>query len=77
MSGFAATLGGAAAKDHVYRESVRAGFADRVDAVRSERPRPSPAVDALDSLTTAVAAQEAADSGRLQELHESHPTGVM
>ena len=72
-----ATLGGAAAKDHVYRESVRAGFADLVDAVRSERPPAVSGRDALDSLTTAVAAQEAADSGRLQELHESHPTGVM
>jgi predicted dehydrogenase len=71
-----ATLGGAEAKSHVYRESVRAGFADLVDAIRAGRPPTVSGRDAHDSLATAVAAQEAADSGRMQELHQLHPTGV-
>ena len=36
-----------------------------------------PAVEARDSLATAIAAQAAADSGRVQELHQLHPTGVV
>jgi predicted dehydrogenase len=72
-----ATLGGAEAKSHVYRESVRAGFADLVDAIRAGRPPTVSGREAHDSLATAVAAQEAADSGRMQELHQLHPTGVV
>jgi predicted dehydrogenase len=72
-----ATLGGAEAKSHVYRESVRAGFADLVDAIREGRPPKVSGREARDSLATAVAAQEAADSGRMQELHQLHPTGVV
>jgi predicted dehydrogenase len=59
-----ATLGGEAAKMAVYRESVRAGLADLAAAVNDGR---SPAVgirDVYDSLATAIAAQQAADSGR-------------
>ncbi|MDQ2940900.1 MAG: Gfo/Idh/MocA family oxidoreductase [Chloroflexota bacterium] len=62
-----ATLGGEDAKLPVYRESVRAGIADLVEAVRSGR---SPAVgitDVYESLATAIAAQEAADEGRTRE----------
>ncbi|MDQ2933519.1 MAG: Gfo/Idh/MocA family oxidoreductase [Chloroflexota bacterium] len=62
-----ATLGGQDAKLLVYRESVRAGIADLVEAVRSGR---SPAVgitDVYESLATAIAAQEAADAGRTRE----------
>jgi predicted dehydrogenase len=72
-----ATLGGAEAKSRVYRESVRAGFADLVDAIRADRPPTVSGRKAYDSLATAVAAQEAADSGRMQELRQLHPTGVV
>jgi predicted dehydrogenase len=62
-----ATLGGEDAKLPVYRDSVRAGIADLVEAVRGGR---SPAVgttDIYESLATAIAAQEAADAGRRRE----------
>ncbi len=68
-----ATLGGEAAKTAVYRESVRAGVADLVEAVRGGR---SPAVSGADmygSLSTAIAAQHAADSGRTRH---PEPVGV-
>jgi predicted dehydrogenase len=72
-----ATLGGEEAKAHVYRESVRAGFADLVDAIRAGRPPTVSGREAHESLATAVAAQEAADSGRMQELHQLRLTGVV
>jgi predicted dehydrogenase len=59
-----ATLGGAAAKQHVYRESVRAGVADLVAAVRTGREPLVATDDAWASLATAVAARQAARSGR-------------
>jgi predicted dehydrogenase len=59
-----ATLGGAAAKQHVYRESVRAGIADLVAAVRTGREPLVATDDAWASLATAVAARQAATSGR-------------
>jgi predicted dehydrogenase len=59
-----ATLGGAAAKQHVYRESVRAGIADLLAAVRTDREPLLTARDAWESLATAVAARQAAASGR-------------
>jgi predicted dehydrogenase len=59
-----ATLGGAAAKQHVYRESVRAGIADLVAAVRTGREPLVDARAAWASLATAVAAHQAAASGR-------------
>ena len=62
-----ATLGGAAVKMAVYRESVRAGLADLVEAVRTGG---SPAItfaDIFGSLATALAAQQAADAGRTRE----------
>jgi predicted dehydrogenase len=59
-----ATLGGAAAKQHVYRESVRAGIADLVAAVRTGREPLVAIDDAWASLATAVAARQAATSGR-------------
>lgn len=66
-----ATLGGEVAKVAVYRESVRAGLADLVDAVRSGRSPTVGGADASDSLATALAAQQAAASGRTLELE--HP----
>jgi predicted dehydrogenase len=72
-----ATLGGEEAKAHVFGESVRAGFADLVDAIRTGRQPTVSSVEARESLATAVAAQAAADSGRAQELHQLHPTGVV
>jgi predicted dehydrogenase len=59
-----ATLGGPAAKQHVYRESVQAGVADLVAAVRGGREPLVATQDAWESLATAVAAREAAVSGR-------------
>jgi predicted dehydrogenase len=59
-----ATLGGAAAKQHVYHESVRAGIADLVAAVRSGREPLVTIRDAWESLATAVATRQAAASGR-------------
>jgi predicted dehydrogenase len=62
-----ATLGGEAAKSAVYSESVRAGIADLVEAVRTGR---SPAIgitDIYESLATAIAAQQAADAGHIRE----------
>ncbi len=56
-----ATLGGEAAKAVVYRESVRAGIADLVEAVRSGRSPAIGSADIYESLATAVAAQQAAD----------------
>jgi predicted dehydrogenase len=71
-----ATLGGEEAKARVYRECVRAGFSDLVDAIRSGRRPTVSGAEAYESLTTAVAAQEAADSGHMQELNQLHLTGV-
>jgi predicted dehydrogenase len=59
-----ATLGAEAAKEHVYRESVRAGLADLVDAVRTDREPLVAARDAWESLAIAIAARQAAESGR-------------
>jgi predicted dehydrogenase len=59
-----ATLGGAAAKQHVYRESVRAGLADLLAAARTDREPLVAARDAWESLAAAVAARQAAASGR-------------
>ena len=57
------TLGGAAAKARVYRESVRAGLADLLAAIADGgQPLVTPA-DAWRSLAVALAAQEAADTG--------------
>jgi predicted dehydrogenase len=72
-----ATLGGEDAKAHVFGESVRAGFADLVGAIRTGRQPTVSGREAHESLATAVAAQEAADSGRVQELHQLHLTGVV
>jgi predicted dehydrogenase len=72
-----ATLGGEEAKAHLFRESVRAGFADLVDAIRTGRKPTVSGSEAHESLATAVAAQAAADSGRMQELHQLHLTGVV
>ncbi|MGZ6269089.1 MAG: Gfo/Idh/MocA family protein [Candidatus Limnocylindrales bacterium] len=58
-----ATLGGEGAKVAVYRESVRAGIADLVEAVRSGRSPVVGSTVAYESLATAVAAQQAADAG--------------
>lgn len=58
-----ATLGGEAAKAAVYRESVRAGLGDLVEAVRSGRSPAVGSTDIYDSLAVAIAAQQAADSG--------------
>jgi predicted dehydrogenase len=71
-----ATLGGEEAKAHVYSECVRAGFSDLVDAIRTGRRPTVSGLEAYESLTTAVAAQEAADSGYMQELQQLHLTGV-
>jgi predicted dehydrogenase len=58
-----ATLGGAAAKARVYRESVRAGLADLLAAIADGRqPLVSPA-DGWRSLAVALAAQGSAASG--------------
>ncbi len=57
-----ATLGGEAAKAAVYRESVRAGIADLVEAVRSGRSPAVGSTDVYESLATAIAAQQAADA---------------
>jgi predicted dehydrogenase len=73
----AATLGGEEAKAHVFGESVRAGFADLVGAIRTGRQPTVSGREAHESLATAVAAQAAADSGRVQELHQVHLTGVV
>ncbi|MEP6681258.1 MAG: gfo/Idh/MocA family oxidoreductase, partial [Chloroflexota bacterium] len=62
-----ATLGGEAAKLRVYRESVRAGVVDLVEAARRGRPPRVDAIAACASLATALAAQHAADSGHVQE----------
>jgi hypothetical protein len=59
-----ATLGGAAAKEHVYRESVRAGIADLVAAVRNGHDPLVTTHDAWQSLATAIAARQAAASGQ-------------
>jgi predicted dehydrogenase len=59
-----ATLGGAAAKGHVYRESVRAGVADLLAAVSTEREPLVSARDAWESLAAAITARLAAGSGR-------------
>ncbi len=61
------TLGAEAAKLPVYRESVRAGLADLVEAARAGRAPKVGGIDACESLATALAAQRAADSGRAEE----------
>ena len=71
-----ATLGGEEAKAHVYRECVRAGFSDLVDAIRTRRRPTVSGLEAYESLATAVAAQDAADSGYMQDLQQLHLTGV-
>jgi len=59
-----ASLGGESAKEHVYRESVRAGMVDLVSAILEDRlPRVS-GVDVWPSLATAVAARKAAESAQ-------------
>jgi predicted dehydrogenase len=59
-----ATLGGAAVKQHVYLESVRAGIADLAAAVSTHREPLVPGRDAWESLATALAAHQAARSGQ-------------
>jgi predicted dehydrogenase len=59
-----ATLGGVAAKGHVYRESVRAGVADLLAAVHTGREPLVGARTAWEGLATAAAAREAAGFGR-------------
>lgn len=57
-----ASLGGESAKEHVYRESVRAGMVDLVSAILEDRLPRVAGVDAWPSLATAVAARKAAES---------------
>jgi predicted dehydrogenase len=59
-----ASLGGEAAKQHVYRESVRAGMLDLVSAILEDRLPRVAGVDAWRSLATAVAAREAVESAQ-------------
>ncbi len=59
-----ATLGHTAAKEHVYRQSVRAGIADLAAAVRTDREPLVTTNEAWESLATAVAARQAAQSGQ-------------
>jgi predicted dehydrogenase len=60
--GIRATLGGAAAKARVHRESVRAGLADLLAAIDGGQPEVFP-TDAWRSLAVAVAAQQSAATG--------------
>lgn len=59
-----ASLGGEPAKEHVYRESVRAGMVDLVSAILEDRLPRVAGVDAWRSLATAVAAREAVESAQ-------------
>ena len=61
-----ATLGGPAAKIRLPR-IVRAGVADLVEAVRTGRRRQSASQTSTGALPTALAAQQAADAGRVRE----------
>ncbi len=62
-----ATLGGPAAKIAIYRESVRAGVADLVEAVRTGAAPAIGFADIYGSLAAALAAQQAADAGSARE----------
>jgi predicted dehydrogenase len=59
-----ASLGGESAKQHVYRESIRAGIVDLVSAILEDRSPRVAGVDAWPSLATAVAARDAARSAQ-------------
>jgi predicted dehydrogenase len=59
-----ASLGGESAKEHVYRESIRAGMIDLVSAIIEDRLPRVAGVDTWPSLATAVAAREAAQLGQ-------------
>jgi len=59
-----ASLGGESAKEHVYRESIRAGMVDLVSAILEDRLPRVAGVDVWPSLATAVAAREAARLGQ-------------
>jgi predicted dehydrogenase len=59
-----ASLGGESAKEHVYRESIRAGMVDLVSAILEDRLPRVAGVDAWPSLATAVAARKAAESAQ-------------
>jgi predicted dehydrogenase len=59
-----ASLGGESAKEHVYRESIRAGMVDLVSAILEDRLPRVAGVDVWPSLATAVAAREAAHLGQ-------------
>jgi predicted dehydrogenase len=58
-----ATLGGAAARPRAYRECVRAGLADLLTTITTGEPPAVPPSDAWTSLSTALAAQDAATTG--------------
>ena len=60
-----ASLGGPEATTGVYRESVRAGMADLLDAAAGRRPPVVTPADAWRSLAVALAAREAAAGGGL------------
>jgi predicted dehydrogenase len=59
-----ASLGGESAKEHVYRESIRAGMVDLVSAILEDRSPRVSGVDVWPSLATAVAARKAAASAQ-------------
>jgi len=59
-----ASLGGESAKEHVYRESIRAGMGDLVSAILEDRLPRVAGIDAWPSLATALAAREAAQSAQ-------------
>ena len=59
-----ASLGGQSAKEHVYRETIRAGMVDLVSAILEDRLPRVAGVDAWPSLATAVAARKAAESAQ-------------
>jgi hypothetical protein len=53
-----------------------AAIVDLVDAIRTQRPPTAAGLEACES-PTAIPAQKAADTGRMQELHQLHLTGVV
>ena len=59
-----ASLGGESAKEHVYRESIRAAMVDLAAAILEDRLPRVAGVDAWPSLATAVAARDAARSAQ-------------
>ncbi|MET0741002.1 MAG: Gfo/Idh/MocA family oxidoreductase, partial [Candidatus Nanopelagicales bacterium] len=69
-----ANLGGPAAKTSAYQASVRAALIDLQDCVRTGRTPTASAAEGLSTITTALAAREAAHTGRTIPIGKGQPS---